>query len=68
MLEQVARRGCGVSMLGDIHKVMEHGSEQPAPAEPPWSKGIELDHLQMYLPTSSLTVVLSVIKHPALSI
>jgi len=66
MLEQVVQRCCGVSMLGDIQKPMEHGPEQPAPAEPPWIKGVE--RFQKCLPTSALTVVLSIVKHLALSI
>lgn len=30
-LEQVAQRGCGVSDLGDIKNLAEHGPEQPDP-------------------------------------
>lgn len=54
--------------LDILKKQMEHGPEKPAPAEPPWSKGVELDHFQKCLLTSALTVVLSIVKHLALSI
>lgn len=68
VLEQVAQRGCGVSMLEDIQKLMERDPKQCAPAEFFWSKGIELDHFQKCLQTSALTVVPFIVKHLALSV
>lgn len=39
-LNQVAQRGCGASIFADTH--MEHGSEQPAPADPDLSREVGL--------------------------
>lgn len=44
-LAQVARRGSGVSVLGDTENPPGNGPGQPAPTEPTWRRG-ELD-LQM---------------------
>lgn len=33
-LEQIVKKGCEVSICGDIHNVTGHGPEQPAVADP----------------------------------
>ena len=51
-LEQVAWKGCGVSILGDIQNPAGHG--QPALAKPALSRGVGLGDLQRSLPTSAV--------------
>lgn len=54
-LEQVAQTGCGVSLLGDLHMLPEHGPEQPAPC---LSGGVGPDDFQSSLPTLATLVTL----------
>lgn len=57
-LEQVAQRGCGVSMLRDIKSLTRHCPAQPALADPTLSRSVcgesGLDGLQRDLPTSTI--------------
>ena len=52
-LEQVAARGCGVSVLGDIKNPTGHGPGQPAVVDTTLSRRAGLDLLQRYLPIST---------------
>ncbi|KAK4831197.1 hypothetical protein QYF61_015929 [Mycteria americana] len=40
-LAQVAQRGCGISILGDIQSPAGHGPEQPAVADPALDRGLD---------------------------
>ena len=53
-LEEVAQRGCGVSILGDTQKPTGDGPKQLGLGDPTLSKGVGLDSLQRSLPTSTL--------------
>jgi len=57
-LAQVARGGCGVSMLGDIQKSSGHHPGQPTPGDPGGHSGVSsgtgADDIQRSPPTSAI--------------
>lgn len=52
-MDDVAQRGCGISILADIQNQTGYSPELPAPADPALSKEVELDGLQKSLPSSA---------------
>lgn len=48
--EQVAQRGCGVTIPGNIENPTQHSPGQTAPADPALNRGVALDELQLSLP------------------
>lgn len=54
---QVAQRGCGASILGDLQKLPGHGPVQPAVGKPAWA-GVGPGDLQMSLSHFSHSVIL----------
>ena len=52
--EQVAQRGCGVSIPGDTQNPTEHVREQSDLADPTQSQRIRLDNLQRSLLPSTI--------------
>lgn len=50
---RLACRGCGVSLLWDLQKVLEHRFEQPPPSGPAWARA-RPDGLQKSLPNSTI--------------
>lgn len=53
-LEQVAQRGCGVSVLGESQNMCGHNLGQPTLVDSALSRGFDLDDLQSSLPTSTI--------------
>lgn len=51
-LEQVAQKGCGISILADLQTPSGHDPGQAALADPALSRGVRLDKLHRSLPAS----------------